>query len=109
MKYLPGKDMPCDFCSRHPPPINHLTDTQKEKAGIDIGNIIYVRKLIFTNSPDAVTNEQLKAAAANDADYQTTLGLISKGKRLPTGNIYRQCSERNDCSRPPTTKGSHYS
>ena len=88
MKYLPGKDMPCDFGSRHPPPINHLTDSQKEKAGIDVGNIIYVRKLIFTNSPDAVTSEHLKAAAINDPDYQTTLGLISKGKRLPTGNIY---------------------
>ena len=35
MKYLPGKDMPCDFGSRHPPPINHLTDTQKEKADHD--------------------------------------------------------------------------
>ena len=45
-------------------------------------------KLIFTNSSGAVTKEHLKTASVNDANYQAKLGLTSKGKKLPTRNIY---------------------
>ena len=83
MQHLPGDDMPCDFGSRHPNSINHLSDKDKERFGIDIGNEIYIRKLEICSSPDAVTVEDIKTTASNDPLYQELIALLQNGHHLP--------------------------
>ena len=36
MKYLPGKDNPCDYQSRHPLPLESFTERQLEDMVIDV-------------------------------------------------------------------------
>ena len=46
MGYLRGADMPCDYGSKHPNPILHLSSEEQELLGFDNGRDIYVRKII---------------------------------------------------------------
>lgn len=86
LKYLPGKDMPCDYGSRHPYPIDHLTEEDKEKLGCDTGKEIYVRKIDIGNSPDAISIPDIRRTASKDSTYQTIMKEITAG-RNPSAKI----------------------
>ena len=81
MDHLSGDKMPCDYGSRNPYPITHLTEEEKEKLGCDVGKTIYVRRIEISNSPNAILPEDVRQAAANDPTYLMILKDISAGKR----------------------------
>ena len=58
-KYLPCKEMPCDFNSRHPNPINHLTEIKRLKLGLDDSDDITIRRIFIRDLPDAVTQDMI--------------------------------------------------
>ena len=55
MRHLPGKSMPCDYGSRNPYPIEHLTEKERDKLGCDTGREIYVLRVDIGNMPDAIS------------------------------------------------------
>ena len=84
LKYLKGERMPCDYGSRHANPIDHLSQEEQEQLGFDVGNDVYVRKIInLGNSPNVLHTEQLSKAAVIDANYQQLIEAINTGKRSP--------------------------
>ena len=68
-RYMAGKEIPCDFNSRHPNPIDHLTEEEKHKLGLDNSDEISIRRLFFRDLPDAVTGDMLRQAAERDSVY----------------------------------------
>ena len=68
-KHLPGKDMPCDYGSRNPYPIDNLSEEDKEKVGCDTEKEIYVRRIDISNFPDAITTAEKRQAGLRDATY----------------------------------------
>ena len=80
MNHLPGKENPCDYGSRHPLPIEHLQESDKSKMGLDVGDEIYVRNISTENSPYAITTDDIKRAASNDATYTQLAKCISEGR-----------------------------
>jgi hypothetical protein len=59
MSYLRGSEMPCDYWSRHPNPIIHLTSeeqdmpSEEQDMGFDNGKEVYIRKIVsLDNSPN---------------------------------------------------------
>ena len=80
MHYLPGKENPCDYGSRHPLPIKHLHEIDKTKMDLDTGDEIFIKKITFNDSPDAITTEDIKKAAENDHTYTKLLECIQTGR-----------------------------
>ena len=81
MKWMPGKEMPCDYGSRHAYPIDHLSEKEQEKLGCDNGKIIYVRKIDIGHSPDAIKIADIKTAALRDPTYQAITKAIKAGSK----------------------------
>ena len=82
--YMRGCEMPCDYGSRHPNPIEHLSPEEQESLGFDNGKDVYVRKIIsLDNSPNHVRMEQIEMAAKYDSQYQLMRELIQKGRPKP--------------------------
>ena len=69
-KYMKGKDNPCDYGSRHPTPITHLSKAEREKQGVDDGEEVFIRRLFMSDLPDAVTLDMLREAAEKDPTYK---------------------------------------
>ena len=84
LRYLKGVNMPCDYGSRHPNPIDHLSVGEKDSLGFDTGKEIYVRKIInIEDSPTYVTPVELKEAATRDTQYGEAVTYIKKGHSKP--------------------------
>ena len=81
MQYLPGKEMPSDYGSRHPTP-DHLSEEEQNRLGFDNGQEIIVRKIDITHSPDGLKTEGIKEAANRDVDYQYLINAITKGLKI---------------------------
>ena len=91
LRYLRGRDMPCDYGSRHPNDIAHLTKEEQESLGFDVGNTIHVRKVInLNNSPDAISLTALVQAAKNDGEYLDLIAAITNGQRMPPDSPVNQ-------------------
>ena len=86
MQHLPGKEMPCDYGSRHPYPIDTLSNAEKEKLGCDIGNQIYVRRIDIGNTPDAISIKDISAAASKDPTHQAIMKELRSGSK-PSAKI----------------------
>ena len=78
MKYLKGRHMPCDYGSRHPNTIQHLTSEEQDNLGFDMGKTIYVRMIALGDSPDAINVDDIRQAAHND-NYQRVCETVKKG------------------------------
>ena len=89
--YLRGSDMPCDYGSRHPNPIVHLSAEEQDRLGFDNGREVYVRKIInLDNSPNYVRQEQIEMAAKQDLEYQRMKeSLHNGGVKPPPDSPYR--------------------
>ena len=84
LRYLKGEKMPCDYGSRHPNPIEHLTVEEREVLGFDMGKDIYVRRIFnIDQSPTYITSEQIKKAATLDTRYGEAVTGIRKGHSKP--------------------------
>ena len=74
--------MPCDYGSRHPNPINHLSLDEQVDLGFDHGQDIYVRRMInISNSPAALNSEDIHME--NDGVYKLTRETLEKGAPHP--------------------------
>ena len=80
-KYLPGRDMPADFSSRHPRSISHLTNQQREKLMVDDGDDMQIMRVILSDLPPALTENMIQEAAQTDLVYQKLLQAIQQGKK----------------------------
>ena len=78
MRYMPGKEMPCDYGSRCPNPISHLSNEEMDSLGFDTGNKIHVMKINFEEYPDSIDWKEIKSLAKNDQEYLKTMTEISK-------------------------------
>ena len=89
--YLRGSDMPCDYGSRHPNPIVHLSPEEQDVLGFDNGKDVYVRKIIsLDNSPNYVRTEQIEMAAKYDPQYQLMREALNRGEaKPPSDSPYR--------------------
>jgi hypothetical protein len=84
VSYMRGKEMPCDYGSRHPNPIDHLSPEEQDRLGFDTGKDIYVRKIIcLDNSPNYVRIEQIEMAANYDQQYQELKEALINGEMKP--------------------------
>ena len=96
LQYMKGKDMPCDYGSRHPNTIAHLSVDEQDHNGFDTGREVYVRKIIcMDNSPNYVRLEQMEMAAERDATYKEAIRALQKGELAsprdsPYGKIWQQ-------------------
>ena len=52
MKYLPGKENPCDYQSPHPIPLEQYTQQQLEDMVIDIDDELCIKKIVTDDMPD---------------------------------------------------------
>ena len=89
MKYLKGEEMPCDYGSRHPREIHHLGIDEQNRLGFDNGQEIYIRRIQFTDAPDAVDIETIQNIALKDPDYQKTWEHLERGTK-PSRSQYNR-------------------
>lgn len=80
-KYMPGRRIPCDYNSRHPQPIQHLSQDDRAKQGIDDGEEIFIRRVFMSDLPDAVTVDMLKEVAERDPSYISLREAVLAGKK----------------------------
>ena len=97
MKYMPGKENPCDYASRHPRPLQSYTDTQRERMVIDEGTEICINAVITSDLPDAVTLHMLKFSTARDHIMKKLTAAIEKG-RLPSSDPELRPTDRSSTS-----------
>ena len=81
-KYLPGKSMPCDYTSRHAAPIEDLTEEEKRRLMVDMGEDVQVMCVIMADLPPALTMEVLREVAERDEVYQKLKVAVKEGKKL---------------------------
>ena len=55
--------MPCDYASRHASPIEDLTEEEKERLMVDVGEDVQVMRVIMADLPPALTIEVVKEVA----------------------------------------------
>ena len=79
MKYLPGKQNPCDYQSRHPLSLDTYTEQQLEDMVIDRDDELCINKIITDDMPDAVTLPMVQAATREDPVMQKLIECIRKG------------------------------
>ena len=88
MKYMEGRNMPCDYGSRHPQSISHLNPDEQEALGFDNGQEIYIRRMInFDKSPNAVNLSDIQAAAEKDDEITTVKENLINGTK-PRNSSY---------------------
>ena len=80
-KYMKGSENPCDYGSRHPEPISHLSKAEREKHGVDDGEEVFIRRLFMSDLPDAVTLDMLHEAAEKDPTYKQLREAVRQGKK----------------------------
>ena len=83
-KYLRGKSNPCDYASRHPTPLEGLSQTDREKLGVDDCDEVTVMRMFVEDMPMALTLDMLKEAVGRDPDYQDLIDKIRAGQKPDT-------------------------
>ena len=65
LKYEPGRTSPCDYASRHPPPLKEYSVVEREELGVEDEaeeGEIWIRRMVEAQVPTAVTLEEIKQA-----------------------------------------------
>ena len=68
--YMPGKETPCDYGSRHPPETAHFSDKEKEEWCIQDGNDIQVNRVIDDILPSSIPLQVIQKETKDDSDLQ---------------------------------------
>ena len=79
MKYLPGKENPCDYQSRHQIHLEQYTQQQIEDMVIDIDDEICINKIVTDDMSDAVTLPMIQEAMKQDPTMQKLVKAIQRG------------------------------
>jgi hypothetical protein len=78
-KYLKGQLVPADYNSRHPNPIEDLTEDEREALYIDDGEDVQIMRIIMADLPDALSVELIKQAADSDPVYKKLREAVKQG------------------------------
>ena len=78
MKYLPGKENPFDYQSRHPLPLETYSTQQLEDMVIDMDDELCINKIITDDLPDAVILPMIQTATKQDHTMQKLIKAIQK-------------------------------
>ena len=73
IQYRPGKDNPADYLSRHP--VDSVTSSREEKAAEE-----FIQFITDTNTPVAVTNEDVRRATTADPILVNVMELVRTGR-----------------------------
>ena len=79
MKYIPGKDKPTDYGSRHPLPLSQFTSKEIDNMIVEQGDDICISRIITDDLPDSVTLETMQKATQLDPILQKLIKCIKKG------------------------------
>ena len=79
MKYIPGKENPTDYASRHPKPITEYTDSEQRSMIMDEDDELCISRIITSDLPDAVTLAMVQKATGNDPVSKKLMKAIEKG------------------------------
>ena len=71
-KYMPGKEIPCDFNSRHPNSIDHLTTEERIKLGLNGEDEVTIRRIFIRDLPDAVSLDMIRKVREADPIYRAS-------------------------------------
>ena len=80
--YEPGTTSPCDFGSRHPPPVRRYMALEREELGIEEeeeDGEIWINRVVEDNVPDAVTLEVVQKAT-EDKQMMNVAEDVQKGR-----------------------------
>ena len=80
-KFRPGKKMPCDYPSRHAVPIEDLTEEEKERLMVDVGEDMQVMRVLMADPPPTMTMDMVKEVAEHDQNYQKLKKAVKSGKK----------------------------
>ena len=74
--YQPGKSIPCDYGSRHPPQKHGFSQQEIDDWGIEQGVDILVNRILEENIPKAVTVSTLRHETLADEELNHLLSLL---------------------------------
>ena len=89
MVFMPGKENPADWSSRHPENIEDWSDYEKKKHGLDEGEEIRLNKIRAVRKVDKILEEagitggnrcaedDIATAGRQDNSYRNTLALVA--------------------------------
>ena len=80
-KYLPGKQMPADYNSRHPQPIEHFSQQEREDHMVDDGEDVQIMRVIMADLPPALTAEMIRKAVKEDKVYRDLKESVRSGNK----------------------------
>ena len=80
-RYLTGKEMPCNYASRHPMLLKGLSQKERERLLIDEGEDIQVMRLFFNNLPPSLSLEMVQEVASGYQNYQILKKAVQAGKK----------------------------
>lgn len=83
VKFMPGRENPSDFLSRHPLPGNKMNRRQERMAEE------YINMMISRSGPDAITAEQVKMHTKNDKVLQRIITIMNN-------NSWKDISQSSD-------------
>ena len=98
--FMPGDKIPCDYGSRHPPPIKEqYTSREKEELGIEQEEEdaeVWINRIIDDHTPVAVSEEMVREATKKDPELIEIMEEIQKNqfsketKRGKFGQVWRE-------------------
>ena len=74
--------MPCDYTSWHAAPIEDLTEEERERLMVDMGEDMLVMRVIMEDLPPALFMELLKEVTEHKKVYQKLKAAVKEGKKL---------------------------
>ena len=97
--HQPGRTIPCDYPSRHPPAMRTYRSQEKEEQGVEeeeedgeiqvgrvltepAGNTILVGRVDMDPPPNAITEKELQQAIKRDTDMVKLVKVVQTGLRL---------------------------
>jgi len=79
MKFIPGKENPTDYASRHPLPIEDYSKLERSSMVIDADDELCISRIITSDLPDAVTLSMVQEATSRDPVCKKLIDCIMKG------------------------------
>ena len=92
MEFIPGKENPADWNSRHPEDIKNWSEEEKRKHGVDEGEeirlnrVTAVRKLdsilqrVGITGGDRCAEQEIIEVGAKDSEYSGALAMVKLGQ-----------------------------
>ena len=95
LMYEAGSKNPCDYGSRHPPPLDmdNVTEREQEELGVAQDSEIYVARVVEDQLPDALTRSMVRKATREDKKLSLLREDIERGVCRPALHQYTKVFE----------------